>query len=68
MTLKEDIIKANSDKVYALMGNGRYTFTYLQEKSQLESSDLCIALLILIRDNRIRQQNDGKVYYSKVVM
>lgn len=32
MTLKEDIIKANSDKVYALMGNGRYTFTYLQEK------------------------------------
>ncbi len=67
MTLKEEIIKANSDMVYALMGNGHYTFAYLQEMSKLESSDLCIALLILIRDNRIMQKNEGKVLYSKII-
>lgn len=67
MNLKKEIIKVNSEKLYASMGDGCYTFTYLQKASNLDSSDLCIALLTLIRDNRVQQMNKGKIFYSKIV-
>lgn len=65
--IEEKTIKANSIKLYALFDNDEhYTFNRLHILSQFDSTDLCLALIQLVRENRIEQRNEGGIYYIKI--
>ncbi|MBO5251211.1 MAG: hypothetical protein J6B31_04350 [Bacteroidaceae bacterium] len=49
-------MKSNADKVLGMMKTGyRYTLNKLQEITAIGTTELCMAILVLIRDNRIKQ-------------
>lgn len=58
----------NAEKIMGVMKSGyRYTLSKLQEITAVASTDLCMAILLLIRDNRIRQfQCEEGVCYALV--
>ncbi len=58
----------NAEKIMGVMKSGyRYTLSKLQEITAVASTDLCMAILLLIRDNRIQQfQCEEGVCYALV--
>lgn len=58
----------NAEKIMGVMKSGyRYTLSKLQEITAVATTDLCMAILLLIRDNRIRQfQCEDGVCYALV--
>ena len=46
----------NAEKIMKVMKTGyRYTLAKLQEITAFGSTELCMAILVLIRDNRVKQ-------------
>ena len=46
----------NAEKIMGVMKAGyRYTLAKLQEITAFGSTELCMAILLLIRDNRVKQ-------------
>lgn len=49
-------MKNNADKVLGMMKTGyRYTLNKLQEITAIGTTELCMAILVLIRNNQIKQ-------------
>ena len=49
-------MKNNAEKVFAKMKMGyRYTLNKLQEITEFGTTELCMAILVLIRDKRVSQ-------------
>lgn len=66
--INEETIKTNSVKLYAMLNEEEpYTFVQLQTLSHLDNTDLCMALIQLIRENQIEQKNEEGIYYLKIV-
>lgn len=65
MTLNKQTIINNSKKVYACMYQMvHYTFNELQKICQLGNTELCLALVQLIQENKIKQdRNEQGIYY-----
>lgn len=63
-------IKSNSRKVYdILLRYTRCTFDELENLCHLASTDLCMALLQLIREKKIEQVSENQeVYYRLAVV
>lgn len=63
--MDKNIIRTNADKIIRLMKVGyEYTLTKLEEITTFGITELCMALLVLIRDNKVRQfQNNEGVRY-----
>lgn len=63
--MDKNIIRTNADKIIRLMKVGyEYTLTKLEEITTFGITELCMALLVLIRDNKVRQfqSNEGVRY------
>lgn len=46
----------NADKIMKVMKKGyRYTLAKLQDVTSIHSTELCMAMLLLIRDNKVKQ-------------
>ena len=49
-------MKMNAEKIMKVMKTGyRYTLAKLQEITAFGSTELCMAILLLIRDERVKQ-------------
>lgn len=58
-------IKENANHLVMDMEGARYTFEDLLNISNLNSSDLCLALIQLIREDKVIQSyENGTVYYQ----
>ena len=59
-------IKKNAEKIIQVMKAGyQYTLNKLQEITTFGSTELCLALLVLIRENKVQQfLSDDGVKYS----
>ncbi|WP_300725015.1 hypothetical protein [uncultured Bacteroides sp.] len=55
-------------KVYSSMKRiGRYSFSELQRLTELTNTDLCLALIHLIAENKVEQNvNENGVFYTLV--
>ena len=63
--MDKNIIRTNADKIIRLMKVGyEYTLTKLEEITTFGITELCMALLVLIRDNKVKQfqSNEGVRY------
>ena len=63
--MDKNIIRTNADKIIRLMKVGyAYTLTKLEEITTFSITELCMALLVLIRDNKVKQfqSNEGVRY------
>ena len=63
--MDRNIITKNAEKIIKTMKKDyQYTLNKLQELTTLGSTELCIALLVLIQENKIDQylSNDGVRY------
>lgn len=50
------IIQKNADALIRIMKVGyQYTLTKLQELATIGTTELCMALLVLIRENKVKQ-------------
>lgn len=58
-------MKKNAEKIMEVMKSGyRYTLSKLEEITAFGSTELCMAILLLIRDKRVKQfQCDEGVCY-----
>lgn len=56
----------NAEKIMGVMKAGyRYSLAKLQEITSFGTTELCMAVLVLIRDNRVKQyQSEDGVYYA----
>ena len=59
-------IKKNAEKIIQVMKAGyQYTLNKLQEITTFGSTELCLALLVLIQENKVQQfLSDDGVKYS----
>ncbi len=58
-------IKENANHLFMEMKGVRYTFEDLLNISNLSSSDLCLALIQLVREDKVIQSyKKGAVYYQ----
>ena len=65
MALNKQTIINNSKKVYACMYQMiHYTFNELQKICQLGNTELCLALVQLIQENKIKQDRNCLLYTS----
>lgn len=58
-------MKNNAEKVFSMMKTGyRYTLNRLQEITAIGTTELCMAILVLIKDKKIKQFQceDGVCY------
>ncbi|MDD6473282.1 MAG: hypothetical protein PUF62_09675 [Bacteroidales bacterium] len=56
MIINKELISKNSTLLYGKMKKMyRYTFSELQKLANLESTDLCLALIQLLQENKIMQ-------------
>ena len=56
MIINKELISKNSTLLYGKMKKMyRYTFSELQKLANLESTDLCLALIQLLKENKIMQ-------------
>ena len=55
----------NAEKILRVMKIGyRYTLTKLEEMTSFGTTELCMAMLLLIRDNRVKQfQSEQGICY-----
>lgn len=59
-------IKENGNRLFVRMKGMNYSFSDLQALGGLSGSDLCLALIQLIRENKVEQcVEEGTVYYRK---
>lgn len=65
MIPKEKALRQYGDIVYgALSSLIECTFGELQRICQIEDTDLCFALMYLLKQNKVmQQQHDGAIYY-----
>ena len=65
MTMNKDKMMENAEKIKGVMKLGYcYTLSRLQEITAFDTTDLCMAILLLIRDSRVKQfQSEGRVCY-----
>ena len=64
MALDKRIITQNAEKVMRYMKSGYlYTLNKLQEITDFGATELCLALLLLIQQNKIEQLQDEEGYY-----
>ncbi len=62
-----DLITQNSMQLLGTMSVGcKYTYRELQKKSDLPETQLCFAILSLIRDGVIHQYRDTDVVYELI--
>ncbi|UVQ74496.1 hypothetical protein NXY30_26755 [Bacteroides faecis] len=62
-------IQEDSISLYAQMQNDSYTFMDLQQISQLKEAELCLVLIQLIREDKIKQIVKGKnICYRKITI
>ncbi|MBR2457157.1 MAG: hypothetical protein IKB31_08365 [Bacteroidaceae bacterium] len=67
MALDKRIITQNAEKVMRYMKSGYlYTLNKLQEITDFGATELCLALLLLIQQNKIEQLQDeeGGIRYA----
>ncbi len=69
MSFNIQFIKKNSLKVYdILLRYTRCTFSELQRQCGLASTDLCMALVQLLKENKIEQVSEKQgIYYRLAV-
>ena len=54
--MERKIMTMNAEKIMGVMKAGyRYTLSKLQEITAFGTTELCMAILVLIRDNRVKQ-------------
>ena len=61
----EQVLRQYSEKVYkVLYPLFESTFSELQRLCQIGNTDLCFALMLLIRENKIKPKaKNGRIYY-----
>ena len=66
MVVDKKIIAKNAEKVIGYMKTGYlYTLSKLQEITAFGTTELCLALLVLIQQNKVEQlQTDGGIRYA----
>lgn len=66
MIINNERIKEDSINVYKAMNRMvHYSFNELQRLCHLESTDLCLALIQLLRESKIEQNRDKTgIYYT----
>lgn len=67
----KEAIKRNSTLLYGAMKRMyRYTFTELQRLCRLSDTDLCLAIVCLLQQGRVRQGKDeeGVCYMAETAM
>ena len=56
MTMDKKKMTMNAEKIMGVMKAGyRYTLSKLQEITAFGTTELCMAILVLIRDERVKQ-------------
>jgi hypothetical protein len=56
MTMDRKKMSMNAEKIMGVMKAGyRYTLSKLQEITAFGTTELCMAILVLIRDERVKQ-------------
>lgn len=56
MTMDKKKMMKNAEKIMGVMKSGyHYTLSRLQEITAFDTIDLCMAILLLIRDDRVKQ-------------
>ncbi len=65
MIINIEMIKKNSGRIIGMMRQMcRYSFEELQHFTRLGSTDLCLALILLVQEGKIEQNRDELgVYY-----
>jgi len=65
MIINKRIIKKNSKKVFYIMKRMyHYSFNELQKSTLLENTELCLALIQLLQEDKIIQYRDESgIYY-----
>ena len=66
MAFDKRIIKKNAEKIMEYMKSGYfYTLNKLQEITALGTTELCLALLLLIQQNKVEQlQSEEGIRYA----
>ena len=60
MALDKNKVKKNAEQIVSAMKQGcSYTLTKLQELTDFNTTDLCLAMLVLIKDRRVQQLQCG---------
>lgn len=65
MGIDKNLIKKNADRLIVSMKKGyQYTLTRLQVITSFSATELCLALLVLIQENKVEQYkcDDGVRY------
>ena len=70
MNLNLNFIKRNSRQVYNTLSHyTRCTFAQLEQLCHMASTDLCLALAQLMRENKVEQYTDSQtVYYRPLLL
>lgn len=70
MNLNLNFIKRNSMQVYNILSHyTRCTFAQLEQLCHMASTDLCLALAQLMRENKVEQYTDSQtVYYRPLLL
>lgn len=64
MAFNKETIRKNSASIYHHMQRKhRYTFEELQRMGNLESTPLCLALLYLMQERKIEQEQEAHTIY-----
>lgn len=66
MALDKIQMKKNAEKIRGLMKAGyQYSLSKLEEISRIGTTELCLALLVLIQENKVEQyQDEGGIRYA----
>ena len=60
MTLDKNKVKKNAEQIFSAMSSGyHYSLSKLQELTRFNTTDLCLAMLVLIKDHRVEQMRCG---------
>ena len=60
MALDKNKVKKNAEQIVSAMSQGyRYSLSKLQELTKFNTTDLCLAMLVLIQDHRVQQLQCG---------
>lgn len=66
MIINMELIKKNGSRIIGMMRQMcRYSFEELQHFTRLGTTELCLALVLLVREGKIEQNRDESgVYYA----
>lgn len=69
MNLNLNLIKRNSMQVYNILSHyTRCTFAQLEQLCHMASTDLCLALVQLMRENKVEQYTDSRIVYYRPLL